>query len=415
MGAWGREVATELGKMPNAPVTAICDTYPSSLKRGTEVAPKAEKFDDYKKLLASPEVEAVVIATPTHKHKDIVLAALAAGKHVYCEAPLAHTIEDARAIAQAAKAAVKQVFQVGLQLRAYPKRFHISNYMRSGAIGRPVMARAQSHKKQSWRRSSPNEDRELELNWRLDKKLSTGLIGEIGIHQLDLTNWFLDKRPKAVTGFGSTIRSYDDKRDVPDTVQAIIEYPGGANLMYDATIASNFDSDYELFHGDMATIMIRGGKAWTFKEVDSSLVGFEVYARKDSFFGEEGISLAAGATGQGALKAGEKKAAATQSADAYPNSPLYYGLETFTWNASLLGRAISDYIDNFKGGDKTAAMDADDVKALQEQFAIPTFKAQIRPHADYQEGFEATVVAIKANEAVMKKERIVLQDEWFKL
>lgn len=428
MGAWGREVATELSRLPNAPVTAISDSYATSLRRAKEVAPKAEAFEDYKKLLASPEVQAVVVATPTHLHKEIVLAALAAGKHVYCEAPLAHTIEDAKAIAAAAKAAFRQVFQSGLQLRADPLPNLVNTFVRAGATGRNVMARAQYHKKQSWKRTSPNPDREAELNWRLSKKISTGLVGEVGIHQVDLITWFMSKRPKAVTGFNSTIL-WDDGRDVPDTIEAVFEYPGGANLMYDATIANSFDADYAMFYGEFASVMMRGSKAWMFKEVDSPLLGWEVYARKDSFFGETGITLAVNATNQSALKAGEKKAAAaaaaastnaaastaTAPAPSDVKSPLYFSLETFTWNAALIGNTITDYIDNFKGGDKTADFEPDELKALQDQVAQLSTIKQVRPHAGWNEGLEATVIAIKANEAVMKKERVVFQDEWFKL
>ena len=67
-------------------------------------------------------VQGVFVATPTYLHKDIVIAALQAGKHVYCEAPMASTIEDARAIAQAAQAAGRLHFQVGQQLRSDPQR-----------------------------------------------------------------------------------------------------------------------------------------------------------------------------------------------------------------------------------------------------------------------------------------------------
>ena len=69
LGGWGREVLKSLALLPNAPVVAICDNYHSSLRRAGEAdAPKAEKFEDYKALLASKEVEAVVIATPTPAH-----------------------------------------------------------------------------------------------------------------------------------------------------------------------------------------------------------------------------------------------------------------------------------------------------------------------------------------------------------
>ena len=139
-GVWGREILHTLAVLPNAPVIAICDTYGPWLNRAkNEAAPKAETFKDYKELLANKAVEAVIIATPTPTHKEIVLAALEAGKHVYCEAPLGGTIEDARAIAQAAKAAVKVNFQAGLQNRSRdPNRVYVRGFIRSGALGKNV-------------------------------------------------------------------------------------------------------------------------------------------------------------------------------------------------------------------------------------------------------------------------------------
>src|SRR5678809_1612923 len=103
-------------------------------------------YTDYRKVLDSKDVQAVFIATPSHHHKEIALAALQAGKHVYCEAPLANSIEDARAIALAAKAVGKvQVFQSGLQLRCEPHRHFLLPFLRAGATGNPVMVRAQWH------------------------------------------------------------------------------------------------------------------------------------------------------------------------------------------------------------------------------------------------------------------------------
>ena len=93
-GAWGREILTHLATLPRAEVVAVCDHYESFLNRAKNAAPKAEGYLDYEKLLENKDVQAVIVATPTHQHKEIVLAALAANKHVYCEAPLAH-IPDA--------------------------------------------------------------------------------------------------------------------------------------------------------------------------------------------------------------------------------------------------------------------------------------------------------------------------------
>src|SRR5262245_28572054 len=90
LGAWGREILATPSRLKTAELVAVCDTYPASLKRAAGSAPKAHGVEDYRKILEDKEIKAVIIGTPTHKHRDIVIAALQAGKHVYCEAPLAH-------------------------------------------------------------------------------------------------------------------------------------------------------------------------------------------------------------------------------------------------------------------------------------------------------------------------------------
>src|SRR3954465_6758788 len=150
VGSWGREILNTLGRLPMADVAAVCEVYPASLKRAATAAPNAVQTSDYKTILANDDIKAVIIATPTHLHKEIALESLKAGKHVYCEAPLANTIEDARAIALAAKASNQQIFQTGLQLRSDPERNFLVPFIRSGAMGDVVMARSQWNKKTSW-------------------------------------------------------------------------------------------------------------------------------------------------------------------------------------------------------------------------------------------------------------------------
>ena len=370
VGAWGRDIIGHLSRLPNAPVTGVAETYGASLRRAKTSAPNAETFEDYRKLLESKEVEAVIVATPTHQHKDIVIAALQAGKHVYCEAPLAHTVEDAKAIAQAAKNASKQIFQTGLQYRANPQHHHVLEFVRTGAAGALTVARAQYHKKESWRRTSPSADREKELNWRLQQATSTGLVGELGIHSIDVASWFLRANPVSVTGFGSILQ-WKDGRNVADTAQVIVEYPGGVRMIYDATLTNSYDSNYDVFSGTDAAILIRENRAWMFKEADSPLLGWEVYAKKDTFpaSGEAGIALVANATQL--IAQGLKPAEAAANGD----SPAYYSLEAF-------------------------------IESINEKKA---------PHAGWKEGYEATVTAIKANEAVNKNTKVTFDPKWFEV
>jgi len=197
LGPQGRGILSVLSRHPMVQAVAICDTYEPFVNRSKETAPKAATAADYRKLLEAPEVQAVFVATPSHQHKQIVLDALQAGKHVYCEAPLAVTVEDAKAIAQAGKDS-KPVFASGLQYRANPQHHHALSFMRAGTLSTVVEGYGQWRKKQSWRRTAPSPDREKEINWRLNKATSAGLMGEIGIHQVDVGSWFLNALPVSV-------------------------------------------------------------------------------------------------------------------------------------------------------------------------------------------------------------------------
>jgi predicted dehydrogenase len=396
IGPWGRELLNTLARVEEADVAAICDTYPASLRRAGEAAPGAVKTPDYKTILENKEIPAVILATPTHKHKDLVIEALKAGKHVYCEAPLANSIEDARAIASAAKEAKQVVFQAGLQNRSDPQRHFLLSFIHSGALGQTVMARAQWHKKNSWRATSSNPEREKEVNWRLDKTISLGLAGEIGCHQMDQASWFLHAMPTSVMGVGSLSVYKDDGRDVFDTVQALVEYPGGVYLSYDATLANSFDAGYEMFYGTYAAVMLRDNKAWMFKETDSPLLGWEVYAAKQNFYTTTGI----------ALRAGASKSVPTEGAapeDPITTTPLFFALKNFLKNANDVSVAAKEYKESY--GDA-------DVDGLNEHLSKNVHR---RPAAGYLEGLQATVTAIKANEAILGGQRIVLKPEWFEL
>lgn len=403
-GAQGREILRTLSLLPNAPIVAICDGYAAAFRRVKESAPTAETFTDFHKLLEKKEVQAVIVATPSHLHREIVEAALAAGKHVYCEAPLATTVEDARAIAQAARKVLSVNFQSGLQMRSDKQRHFLLPFIRSGATGKNVMARSQWHKKQSWRRSAPTPEREQALNWQISAATSPGLMGELVIHQLDMINWLLNTRPVAVTGWGS-ILNWKDGRDVPDTIQAVFEFPDGSNYFADATLANSFDSSYEIVYGSDSAVMLRstieeGSKAWLFKEVDSPLLGWEVYARKEQFYQETGIALMANASKlQKKLKDGEPPPPAETS--------LQQALAAFITNCGLIEDGVKYFTKNY----------GDDPEGLREYLSGPTMTKARKPTAGCQEGLEATVIALKANEAIMKGQghRVLIEKQLFEI
>jgi len=396
LGLWGRELLDQLLRLPQAEVAAVCDNYPASLRRGANRAPGAAPLEDYRALLDNKDIRAVIIATPTHLHKDIALAALQAGKHVYCEMPLAATLEDARAIALAARAHNRLVFQPGLQLRCDRQEAFVRDFIRSGAAGQLVMGRAQWNKKTSWRFTSPNPERETALNWRLAKDVSLGVIGEIGLHQIDRATRFFNALPRAVRGFG-TVAFWKDGREVADTVQAIFDFPEGVRLTYTASLANSFEGEADYYYGSDAAIMIRGNAAWMFKEADAPLLGWEVYARKDAFYQETGISLRVDAS---KLKAqGDQAPQQAEPVD----PPIYFALQNFLRNAAEVGNAVEDFIATY--GESDAA-------ALAEHLSKEIKRL---PAPDYLDGYRATALAIKANEAVVRGTELALPGELFEL
>ena len=369
LGQWGKEIATELAKMPSASITAICDTYQTFVNRAAKIAPNAKTFLDYKQLLSSPDVEAVVIATPSHLHKEIALAAIQADKHIYCEAPLASSIDEAKAIALAGQAS-KKVFEAGLQGRANPLFLHVLKFVKSGCLGDAAEVYAQLNMRQSWRRMAPNAEREKELNWRLSRQTAAGLVGELGIHSLDLANWYLNALPLSVIGFGS-IAGWNDGRDVPDTVHCVIEYPKNIRMMLNSTLVNSFSGQYTLFQGTASSLMMRDDRGWMIKEADSALIGWEVYARKEQVYEETGICMLANASK--ILAAGKDPA---KEASIKPeHSALFTALESFT-------------------------------RSIRESS---------KPAASALDGFQAAVTAIKANDAILAGSKISYTPDIFEL
>jgi predicted dehydrogenase len=312
----------------------------------------------------------VIIATPSHQHTPIALDAIQAGKHVYCEAPLAITVEDCRSIARAAQGG-KGVFQAGMQWRSDMQHHHALKFARTGVLNKVAQCQAQWHRKDSWRRPAPAPERERQINWRLSSQTSAGLMGEVGIHQVDIVSWFLNALPTAATGFGG-ILVWQDGRDVADTVQALIEYPGGIHLLYDATLGNSFGGATELLMGSDSALLMHGDKAWMFKEADSPLLGWEVYARKEKFGDDTGIALVANAT---QLLSQGKMPGQEQTTSDPTKTPFYQALEEF----------------------------------------VTCIRQSKKPGSGPLEGMQAAIVAIKVNEAIKGNTRVAFQPDWFTL
>ncbi|MHC4260998.1 MAG: Gfo/Idh/MocA family protein [Planctomycetota bacterium] len=331
-GRQGRAILAELAKMENVRVVAVCDPVLIRRDSAKRRARGSEAYPSLSEGLAKhPEVQAVVVATPSHLHREPAIEALEAGKHVYCEAPLATTVEDGRAIVAAA-AASDRVFTTGMLGRVNPIYNLAYKFWRTGSIREPATLSAQYHKKTSLRVPSRSGQDDAALNWKLDPAVSLGLAGEFGTHQFDVFHWFLGEYPSAVRGSGR-IALHDDGREMPDTEAVTLEFPSGLVLDYSSTLANSYNNDFELLAGTMGSIKLAWSWGWLFKEADAPTQGWEVYANRQQFHNEEGITLIADAT---------KLAAQDKLKDGVglPEPPLYYGIEDFL-NAATAGGDVT--------------------------------------------------------------------------
>jgi len=321
LGRQGRAIMAELQKIEGVTIAAVCDNDERRLELGARRASGAQSFASHTDLLEKmPGVGAIIIATPTHLHTQIAIDAVAAGRHVYCEAPLAHTLDDCRAIVQAARGS-DRVFATGMQGRSNPIYKLARTFVLSGSIRDMVTLRGHWHEKNSWRTPASDPARDLELNWRLDPNVSLGLAGEVGVHQFDVFHWYRRKYPVRVSGHGA-VRLHSDGREIPDTVTCSFIFDDDVVLQYDASLANSYEDQHELFFGTMGTVKLTWTHGWLFKEADAPTQGWEVYANRQQFHNEEGITLIADATqlaSQGKLKEGV----------GLPHTSLHYALADF--------------------------------------------------------------------------------------
>lgn len=314
-GRQGRKVAIEvLDKLGEAArIAAVCDPVERLATSLQGRAKGSVTFTSHRELLEKGGVDAVVIATPTHTHREIALDCIGAGKHVYCEVPLAHTNEDCVAIAKAAReAGGGKVLAGACEGRSNPIYQLARSFFKTDAVRDVVSMYAQDHRKSTWGRAG---------DWWLDPAVSTGLAGESGVQQFDVMHWFRGAYPVEVSGRGS-IRLHEDGRKVADTVRATLRWADETELNYSATLCNSFGGKHETFMAVNAAMKLAWSHGWMFKEADAPQLGFEVYANRQQFHNDEGITLIADATklaSQGKLKEGV----------GLPHSSAYYGVNDF--------------------------------------------------------------------------------------
>jgi predicted dehydrogenase len=266
-------------------ITAICDTYEGYIARAKDrmatiwgTTPKT--FVDYRELLNDKSIDAVFIMTPEHLHHDMTIAALKAGKHVYIEKPLAHTIEEGFDIVRVWEQSGK-IVQVGTQNRSSSLYKKAKELVQQGMIGDVHFVRAFWYRNSlpndpAWRYVIPAEANpqntdwlkflgtapkrdwspERYFQWRLYWDYSGGISTDLLVHQTDIVNFMLNKTvPKTCMASGGIYRWHDD-RDTPDTFSAIYEYADNFQLNYSCYFGNDHYGYGEQLCGNEGTIEV---------------------------------------------------------------------------------------------------------------------------------------------------------------
>lgn len=232
-GGQGTFLLRHMAALSGARCAAVCDAYDRNLKNGVAAAgtnPRA--YEDYRELLARNDIDAVIIATPLSAHFPITRDALEAGKHVFCEPPLAFKPEEVYALGALAEERPKQVIQTGLQ-RRYSQFYQTAKMMvAKGLIGNVTHIVAQWHRNPGWR-IPPDPARDKGRNWMVFREYSGGLAAELGSHQIDVASWMFNAQPQFVIGVGGQ-EFIRDGRDIYDNIQLIYRYPRGQKFIYTA-------------------------------------------------------------------------------------------------------------------------------------------------------------------------------------
>lgn len=249
-------------KIPGVHCVAIADVDASVLaRRSADVVALGRKaprtFGDYRRLLESSDVDAVIVATPDHWHCLAMVDALAAGKHVYLEKPVARTIQECHVMQAAAKRYGK-IVQVGQWQRSGLHYARAVDYVRSGKLGQIRLVKAWAY--QGWMKpvpvvpdgpvpagvnydmwlgpapSRPFNRNRFHFSFRWFWDYAGGLMTDWGVHEIDIALHAMNATaPKSVIASGGKFAYPDDASETPDTMQAVFEYDGFNMLWEHAT------------------------------------------------------------------------------------------------------------------------------------------------------------------------------------
>jgi predicted dehydrogenase len=265
----GRDHLRQLRAVPGVRIVALCDVDTAVLDRTAEALAKdgltPEKFTDVRKLLASPDVDAITIATPNHWHALQGIWACQAGKDVFVEKPVSHNIWEGRQLVAAA-AKYNRVVQAGMQVRSGAGLQEAVAWVQAGQLGKIKVARGFCYKRRKtigrttgpqpvpatvdydqWVGPAPLEQprrARFHYDWHWFNAYGNGDVGNQGIHQMDVARWFLGESalPRATLSIGGRL-GYVDDGNTPNTQVVLHDYATAPLVFEVRGLSAKFDPD----------------------------------------------------------------------------------------------------------------------------------------------------------------------------
>ena len=251
-GSKGIDHINHFKEIPGARILAICDPDPNQIGRSFEETglkrDAVQVYSDYRELIGSAEIDAVVIASPNHWHAIMGVWAMRAGKHIYVEKPVAHSIWEGQKLVEVA-GETGLVAQAGTQRRSDEAYHEAAQWLASGQIGNitSVHAVVYRQRKRVTRRKSPTPLPEgidydhwcgpapkeelfrgkLHYDWHWHWSTGNGELGNNGIHFLDVARIILgeDGLPETATSIGGRFAWEDDAGQTPNSQLVLFDYP----------------------------------------------------------------------------------------------------------------------------------------------------------------------------------------------
>lgn len=264
------------GQQPEVEIVAVADVYAPHREEALKLAaPGAAGTLEYREVLDRQDVDAVIIGAPDHWHRQMLIDAVHAGKDVYCEKPIMHSIEEGEAMVRAVEE-TRRIVQTGTQQRSWEHYILGKHIVDSGKLGKITFVHTYWYQNyfssQGWNALKKVDTSQLDWKrflggapdqpftpekfvwWRFFWDFGGGILTDLMTHWIDVIQWYMDQSaPKTATTTGEV---YLMNWQCPDTITAVYEFPGNFTVTFTGALNDSIDDGGIEFRGTEATLKV---------------------------------------------------------------------------------------------------------------------------------------------------------------